>query len=129
MQFAAAQNKCRDMGGNLASFTSQNDINRMILGQPNQPYRPTDPSWEYWTGLAYYSSGSSGSWSFVDGTNTSFALTLLDPNPTSSYYDSDKCVLISGERKLRAITCDERRKYICQIAQHEITTDITASSG
>ena len=116
------QEKCRGMGGNLPSFTSQDDINIIID-------LITDQNWEYWTGLKYNKSDSSGSWIFDDGTNTSFALTLFDATRRAYPSGHDECVLISGAGELRATTCDEGRKYICQITQHEITTDITASSG
>ncbi len=114
-----AQVACSGTGGNLASFISQDDIDNMKNVMP-------DPYWYYWTGLRY--TKSSDSWSFIDGTNTVFALSKL-PTLTTHSYHSDKCVKMRGNGALYPTHCTEVRHYICQIGQHPVPTDPPSSSG
>ena len=111
-----AQGDCSQIGGNLASFVSQDDIDRIISVMP-------DSSWYYWTGLKY--TQSSNSWSFIDGTDTTFALSMIG----AQSYSSDKCVLIQSSGTFVPTHCTESRQFICQIGQHPIPTDPPSSSG
>ncbi len=82
-----------------------------------------DRHWYYWTGLRY--TKSSESWSFIDGTDTVFALSKLSAHS----YHSDKCVKMLGNEALYPTDCNEVRPFICQYGQLPVSTDPPSSSG
>lgn len=104
MQFPTAQQNCEERGGNLMSFASENEMARMAEAA-------TDIARSYWTGLKY--TLTTQTWSFADGTDTTFALGMI--SHSSTYY-GDQCVLINGNRKLQVVYCAEKRAFICQFA-------------
>jgi hypothetical protein len=111
-----AESFCQNINSKLATFTSQNDIDRIKNVIPDMNHR-------YWTGLKF--THLTGSWGFTDGTDTQFALTLI----TTQSYHSDQCVLIQGSGALTPTHCTEGRKIICQKNQHPVSSDPTSSSG
>ena len=112
-----AQALCENSNGsNLASFVSEDDIYSMVKIMP-------DPNWGYWTGLKY--THLSDSWSFIDGTDTAFALSKILMNTT---YHSDMCVLIRGDG-IYPRHCSEVRLFICQTGQDPAFTVPPGSAG
>jgi hypothetical protein len=116
ISYNEARSRCEKSGYNLASFTSQVEIDQMKTVM-------TGTSWEYWTGLKY--TKSTESWKFTDGTDTQFASRLLSRTDTNSQY-----VLIhAGDGTLRATHCDERRKYICCRVNHDVPRSVPPTSS
>ena len=111
-----ARRSCEGRGYNLASFTSQDDINEMKNVM-------TDQSHFYWTGLMF--THSTRSWGFIDGADTTFAMTKI----TAQTYHSNQCVMIRGDGTLNPTHCTEARRYICQHGRHPAPTDPPNSSG
>ncbi len=115
--YPAAQIFCENLNvSNLASFVSEDDINSMVKVMP-------DPKLRYWTGLKY--THLNDSWSFIDGTDTAFALSKILMNAT---YHSDMCVLISGDG-IYPTHCTEVRLFICQTGQDPAFTVPLSSAG
>ena len=83
----------------------------------------TDGSHYYWTGLMF--THSTDSWSFIDGTDTTFAMTKITPQT----YHSNQCVMIRGDGILNPTHCTESRRHICQDGRHPVPTDPPSSSG
>ena len=119
ISYNEAQSHCEKSGYNLASFTSQAEIDQMKTVM-------TDTNWEYWTGLEY--TKSTDSWKFTDGTDTQFASRLLRFSNTT--YTNSQCMLIRGDGTLLATHCDGDRKYICcRVDQDHPRTVPPTSSG
>ena len=68
---------------------------------------------------------STDSWSFIDGTDTTFAMTKITPQT----YHSNQCVMIRGDGILNPTHCTESRRHICQDGRHPVLTDPPSSSG
>ncbi|CAB4010618.1 Hypothetical predicted protein [Paramuricea clavata] len=113
-----AQLQCQSQfgdGGNLASFSSQDDIDRITTVM-------VDKNMYCWTGFKY--TKSTDSWSFTDGTDTKFALLKV----RSQCCNSDMCALILGDGKLYSANCSKSRQYICQTGRHPVLTDPSSNS-
>lgn len=100
-----AQTFCQAVGTNLASFVSEDNSNSMI--ESIRQVGGSDNSY-YWTGLKYIK--SSGTWSFIDGADTTFAVSKVTP-PQNVH--SDKCVMIRGDGQLFVTFCTEERRFVC----------------
>lgn len=111
--FSNAQAYCQSHGGNLASFVSQDEINAIIEVLSNSA----------WTGL--YCKKTSKAWSFIDGSNTTFAMSLLQ-----SSCNCDKCVKINEDGTLDPVQCDTSTEFVCQTGHRIIDpTNPPGSTG
>lgn len=100
--YPKAQAACQHKYGNLASFTTMDDIITIKRLANNSGYR------HWWTGLKY--NKSSDAWYFIDGTDTRFALSMLGIR----HFESDKCVAINKIMTLDADDCAKSFGYICE---------------
>jgi hypothetical protein len=119
--FEAAQASCsvKASGYNLASFTSQAEIDEMKRVM-------THDGGEYWTGLKY--TKSTDSWNFTDGTDAKFALSL--PFLTRADHNAvTQCMLINSYGTLRATHCNGIWKYICCRADQNYSTTVPPTSS
>lgn len=110
-QYSQAQALCQALegGANLASFVNQDNINKIKESVEN-----IDSSWDYWTGLKY--TKSSGIWSFIDGADTTFAVSKVT---LPQNVHEDQCVKINGNNGQLSVThCTEARPCVCQLGQH-----------
>ena len=116
--FNSAQTYCQSRvnGGNLASFISQDKIEAIIKVLPRSRIA--------WTGLCCKK--LSKSWSFIDGTDTAFALSLLQ-SPACA---SGTCVKIHKDGTLQSVSCDFTGEFVCQTSQRLLDpTNLAGSSG
>ena len=108
-----AQTLCQTRGGtNLASFVSQDNINRI---EESIAQIQGSGSWDFWTGLKY--TKSSDTWSFIDGTDTTFALSQVNL-PEMQNVHTDQCMMIRGNGDLSITHCSESRRVVCQNGHH-----------
>lgn len=104
-----AQGACQKQhsGGNLASFVSEDNINSMI---ESIEQIPGSERLYFWTGLKY--TQANDTWSFIDGANTTLAVSIVRRLPTNS-----SCVSIRGDGNLSVTLCGESKPFICQVVQ------------
>ena len=101
--------------GNLTSFTSQGDIDKIMSVVHNLAQKVI------WTGLMYIK--STDSWTFIDGADTSFAVSMI-----LGIHDKDTCVVMSAGILLK-FTCGESLFYICQTRRHPLFTSPLIPTG
>ena len=103
--------------GNLTSFTSQADIDRIMSAVHNPAYK------NFWTGLVYVN--SSDSWEFIDGADTNFAVSKI---LKIRIFQDEFCVVMS-EGKLLTYRCKVALLYICQTRLHPFYTNPPIQTG
>ena len=91
--------------GDLASFSSQEDVEEMIKTMP-------DKDRSYWTGLMYINL-----WVFSDGSDSTFAISKTKSFVTKNLL-LNRCVVINGYGVLTLTSCLARRPFICQTGNH-----------
>lgn len=112
--FSDGQAYRQSQGGNLASFVNQDEINAVI------EVLVSDSAW---TGL--YCKKTSEAWSFIDGSNTTFAMSLLQ-----SSCNCDKCVKINEDGTLDPVQCGSSTEFVCQTGHRIIDpTNPPGSTG
>ena len=108
MSHSEAENNCQQFNGaHLASFVNQSNINKII--ESLLRVEPYDQSWYFWTGLMY--AKSSGTWSFIDGADITFAVSKVS---LPQDVHNDQCVKIRGDGNLSVTHCIEERPFVCQ---------------
>ena len=118
--YLQAQAFCQGIGGgNLASLVNQHNINSIV-----ESVQDIGVSWYYWTGLTY--TKSSGTWSFIDGADTTFAVAKVT---LPEHVHNDQCVMIHGNGDLSVTHCTEVRPFVCQQGQHPTNPPIATSTG
>ena len=100
-----AQNFCQKQDKNLASFVSQDDIECM-KGRIEQVESQNE---SFWTGLRCTT--SNGTWSFIDGADTTFAASKVN---LTSCVNSDLCVMIHRDGRFSVTLCDTRGGFVCR---------------
>ena len=116
-----AQSECQKGNANLASFVSEDNIKRMA-----DAVRLIDQSssWYFWTGLRY--TISSGTWSFIDGADITFAKSKVT---LPEGVHQNQCVMINGDEQLSVTHCNGKRRFICQQGRHPTDSPIATSTG
>ena len=116
--FNSSQTFCQGLGndGNLASFINQDEIKEIIKALGSSKIA--------WTGLCC--KNMSKSWSFIDGTDTEFALSLLQ----SPACVPGTCVKIHKNGTLQSVSCDFPGRLVCQTGQRLFDpTNLPGSAG